>query len=255
MVAGLIALVVVGTGVYLLWFRTDTTVTPFGVDEALAQLGSAPATEPPSAGPGGEPVLPAVGVYTYDTRGGDRIDALGGASHAYPATSTLTVRATGCGVSERWVAAEERWDEYEVCAADGGVVLTAWTEFHRFFGTDDSESYECSGDPRPLGAPAGTTWTTTCRREGEVGVWTGEVLDPDARVEVGGVAVAAEYIAWTVDNGDRRDNVRVETWYRAGTDLVLRRASAVTTVEASVVGDVRYDELYEITLRSLTPAR
>jgi hypothetical protein len=251
-----VVLVIVGAAVYALWFRTDTTVTPFGVEEALAELASEPAgSEPAGSEPAELPVLPAVGVYTYTTRGGDQIDALGGASHTYPETSTLTVRAMGCGVSQRWVAAGERYDEYEVCPADDGVALVGWTEFHRFFGTDDRQSYECSGDPRPLGAPAGTTWTTTCRRDGEIGVWTGEVLDPETTILVDGDSVAAEHVVWTIDNGDPDDVVRIETWFMAGTDLVLRRAAVATTVEGSPVGDVHYGEIYEITLRSLTPTR
>ena len=34
---------------------------------------------------------PQPGVYTYTTTGSDGVDALGGARHQYPATTTLTV--------------------------------------------------------------------------------------------------------------------------------------------------------------------
>jgi len=253
-IAGATALVVAAAGVvaWQLRYRTDHRVTPIALDDAVARYGEEQATAASLVA--GNGVLPEPGVYSYATTGSDGVDALGGASHEYPATTTITVGVAGCGVAQRWDAAVERWDSFTTCADAGGVRLVAFTQFHQFFGTDDREDYECSGEPRPVGATPGTTWEVTCQRDGETAVWHGEVLDPEP-VDVAGAPVDTDHVAWTIDNGDPADSQRTETWYLAGTDLVVRRTIAVVTAESSPVGTVHYTEQAELHLTSLTPAR
>jgi hypothetical protein len=198
-------------------------------------------------------VVPAAGVYSYAATGGDSVDALGGASHAYPDTTTLTLTVTpdGCA-TQRWVAAEERWDATTACAVPGGVQLRTFVAFHRFFGSDDQETDTCTGDPRPLDAEAGATWTATCIAGDQTSVYHGTVVGPET-LTVAGVPVAVEHVSVTIDDGDTRDAQRTDTWYRAGTDLVVQRVSDIATAESSPVGDVHYTEHYEIVLTSLQP--
>jgi hypothetical protein len=197
-------------------------------------------------------VQPAPGVYRYTTTGGDAVDALGGASHTYPATSTITVTVDGCGTTQRWTAAAERWDEFTTCAVDGGVQLQRFVSLHHFFGTDDTETSTCDGQPRPIGAPAGTTWTARCTDGDDVSTWNGTVVGVET-AKVGSTTVEVEHVVVTIDNGDARDRQRTETWYLAGTDLVVRRISDIATTEGSPIGDVHYTEHYEIELDSLSP--
>jgi hypothetical protein len=269
-IGGLVVVVLVGAGVlvWLLRYRTDTKVTPVGVDAAVADFqqrrrGSLPdsvASDPPAATTADDTdasaVLPEPGVYVYATTGGDGVDALGGASHDYPALTTLTVTEAGCGVAQQWVAAEERFDQFLTCATpDGtGVDLAAFTEFHEFFGISERDDFLCSGDPRPLVAEAGTTWTVVCARSGEHSTWSGRVLAPET-ITVDGTDVATDHVVWEIDNGDDRDRQRTETWYLAGTDLVVKRVIDNHTIEGSVVGDVTYTESAELLLQSLTPSR
>ena len=270
MIGGVVVVVLGGAGalVWLLRYRTDTKVTPVGVDAAVAEfeqsrrvsLPAEPASDPPAATAGDDAgplaVLPEAGVYAYATSGGDGVDALGGASHEYPALTTLTVTPAGCGVAQRWVAAEERFDQFLTCATpDGsGVELAAFTEFHEFFGISERDDFLCTGDPRPVGAAAGTTWTLVCARAGERATWSGTVLEPET-ITVDGTDVATDHVAWEIDNGDARDRQLTETWYLAGTDLVVRRVIDNRTIEGSVVGDVAYTETAELLLQSLTPSR
>jgi hypothetical protein len=197
-------------------------------------------------------VQPAPGVYQYTTTGGDAVDALGGASHRYPATSSITVTVDGCATTQRWTAAEERWDELTTCAGDGGVQLQRFVSLHRFFGADDTETTTCAGQPRPLDAVAGTAWTVRCVDGDETATWAGTVVGRETAV-VGGATVDVEHVVVTIDNGDARDSQRTETWYLAGTDLVVRRISDIATTEGSPVGDVHYTEHYEIALDSFSP--
>ena len=57
----------------------------------------------------------------------------------------------------------ERWDSWDWCLDGDSVRQTGWVGYHEFFGTAGQNDYTCDGDPRPLDAPAGTTWAMTCR--------------------------------------------------------------------------------------------
>jgi hypothetical protein len=228
----------------------STTLSP-----TLPSTTASPTTVPTSVAPPAQ--LPAPGVYTYTTTGSDGVDALGGARHQYPITTTLTVTASSCGVTERWVAAVERWDETSVCLSpDGtGVSMVHFTGFHRFFGGDNTDDYACSGDPRPVGASAaGATWTTTCTGAEETVVHHGTVIGVEG-VDVGGATERTVHVTDVEDDGDATDHQVIDTWYQEGTDLVVRRTSRIATSSSSPVGVVHYGEAYQIGLQSLTPQR
>jgi hypothetical protein len=263
-------LVVAGAaGWWWLHTRTDHTTTAISVDQAIqdyrgstvppptstsvAPGGSVAPTTATSAVPAPSP-LPEPGVYTYATTGGDGVDALGGAGHDFPAATTVTVTVTpdGCA-TQRWTAAEERWDETTACSVQGGLQLQRFVAFHRFFGSDDQETDDCTGQPRPVGAPAGTTWTATCISGEQTSVHHGTVVGAET-LTVGGAPVGTEHVSVTIDDGDTRDVQRTDTWYLSGGDLVVRRVSDIATTEGSPVGDVHYTEHYELSLASLQPA-
>jgi hypothetical protein len=248
-----------GVGWWWLHSRTDHTTTAISLDQAVEDYRGtasvAPTTAPPQTTPPttARPAQPAPGVYSYTSAGGDAVDALGGASHTYPATTTITVTAApgGC-TTQRWTAAEERWDETTTCPVGAGLQMQRFVAFHRFFGSDDTEAYACDGDARPLAAPAGTAWTARCVSGDDTSIYHGSVVGTET-MTVAGSAVTAEHVAVTIEDGDSRDTQRTESWYLAGTDLVVRRVSDIATTESSPIGDVHYTEHYEISLASLRP--
>jgi len=256
-IAVAVVLVAGGVVVWQVRYRTDTAVTPIDIDVVVSLFQEQPAAAV-AAGDRDASALPAVGVYSYATTGGDEVDALGGASHQYPSQSTVTVTNTGCGVRQRWVAAEERWDEFATCVdtASGGVSLTDVTTFHRFFGADERESYTCEGEPRPIGAPAGTTWVTTCTKTSgdDVQTWRGTVVGAET-LTVDRQVVAVDHVVVAITDDERENAQRTETWYLAGTDLVVRRLVDNRTTNGSPIGDVHYVEHAEIMLSSLIPVR
>ncbi len=75
--------------------------------------------------------------------------------------------------------------------------------------------------------------------------------------EVGGepTALGRAQRPLQVATDDSRDVQVTDTWYLAGTDLVVRRVVNNSTTNGSPVGDVHYLEHVELTLGSLTPAR
>jgi hypothetical protein len=200
-------------------------------------------------------VLPEPGVYLYATTGGDRIDALGGDHHDYPATTTITVSAEGCGVLQRWDALEERWEAWQRCVSAGGdtVDQPARTNYDEFFAMGVREEYACIGDGRPLEGAAGAVWTQVCTDDdGRAHTYTGTVIGAEPR-RVGDAPVETTHVRVVVTDDDGRNRQVIDTWYLAGTDLVVAQSSTDHSVNPSPVGDVDYDEQYSIELTSLTP--
>lgn len=197
--------------------------------------------------------LPTPGVYTYATTGRDSVDALGGAHHEYPATTTITVTTSGCGVLQRWDVLVERWEEWQRCVDGGAVREVARTTYDQFFGQGQTDAYVCTGDARPVDAPVGATWTSSCAQGDDVEVRTGEVVGTES-LTVGDVTVDTVHVKVTITVSEYPDDTRiVETWYGAGSDLVVAQRAVASTTNPSPIGEVHYEETYEIHLQSLTP--
>jgi hypothetical protein len=232
-----------------------TTSLPSSVPATTnAPVTTAPATTAPATtAPAPVVELPAPGVYTYTTSGRDSVDALGGAHHEYPATTTITVTSSGCGVSQRWDVLVERWELWQRCAEGDGVREVARTTYDQFFGQGQTDSYTCTGDVRPVDAEPGTTWTESCAQGDDVEVRHGEVVAREP-MAVGDVTVDTLHVKVTITVEAYPSDTRVvETWYRVGSDLVVAQQAVASTTNPSPIGDVHYDESYEIHLDSLTP--
>lgn len=147
-------LVVVGLGFVTaqhlhLFSGTDSTALP--ASEAEQRYDDSASST--SSGPGTSPTttvgrLPASGVYMYATTGRDSVDALNGAHHDYPATTTITVMPTPCGVQQRWDILEQRWQEWQRCTDGLGISETGRTNYDEFFGQSQTDSWLCTGAPR-----------------------------------------------------------------------------------------------------------
>lgn len=216
----------------------------------IAVPGAETATDGPTTTTANE--LPAPGVYVYATTGRDSVDALSGAHHDYPATTTITVIPTACGVQQRWDVLEERWEEWQRCIDSNGVTEPGRTNYDEFFGQSQTDSWVCTGAPRPLVAAAGTTWSKTCVNGSSIDNHDGVVIGVEPQV-VGTVTVDTLHVRVTITDDVSSDLQVIDTWYLAGTDLVVVQTSTAATANDSPVGTVNYDETYEIRLSSLTP--
>jgi hypothetical protein len=197
-------------------------------------------------------VLPRPGVYVYATHGGDSVDALSGDHHTYPATTTLTVTASGCGVVERWDVAKERWEESQRCIEGDAVRTGSFTTYDEFFGQNQTDAYTCSGDARPLDAARGATWATTCLEPGTTEVHHGTVVGVEP-MQVGTVNVSTLHVRITIDSGQASDSQVTDSWFQAGTDFLVAQQTSNRTSNPSPVGAVTYHEDYEIHLTSFEP--
>jgi len=211
-------------------------------------------TDTATSAPNSADPTPVPGVYVYRTTGRDSVDALQGAHHDYPATTTITITPTACGVTERWDVLDQRWEEWHRCATDGGISETARTSHDEFFGQSQTDAWTCVGASRPIAAAGstGATWATTCTSGTTVEVHDGVVIGADT-IEVGTVAVATLHVRVTISDATASDTQTIDTWYLQDSDLVVAQTAASATTNSSPIGDVHYVEAYEIRLTSLTP--
>ncbi|HEY7044475.1 MAG TPA: hypothetical protein VH419_12465 [Nocardioidaceae bacterium] len=199
---------------------------------------------------------PETGVYVYTTTGFDSVDALTGARHNFPATTTVTISAAGCGVDVRWNTVRERWDEWQWCPQGRGIETVAYRSFHQFFGVSSGTNYQCAGDPLPLAGRPGSTWTIVCRQgDSDTSRFIGHLIGRQP-VKVGTTSVNALRIRYDVAvSGVSAGTKFIDRWIRPEDGLVLREDSGTDTVQSTALGKVHYRERYTIVLQSLVPRR
>jgi hypothetical protein len=248
---------VVALAAVIVWRTYRDTSTEVAIDSIVDEFRARPAETTPPTAPAVR--LPAPGVYVYATTGSESIDALGGATHHYPAETTITVVASGCGVVLRWVALAERSEEWDVCAgAAGGLDGSYYESYHRFFGQDDRRRYQCGvATIVPATVAAGDRWERTCSAGDRTEVTSTEVVGTETMtiggriVDAAHVRLAAELSADDGTSGTRQ----MEAWLDRTTGLPLRYVEQGATTSPQVIGDVHFQERYELVLTSLDPRR
>lgn len=198
--------------------------------------------------------LVAPGVYQYATRGFDQVDALTGARHDYPEITTMTVVPYDCGVRLRWDVAVERWDSWDWCLEGGGLRQPGWVGYHEFFGTPGRNDYACDGDPRPLDAPAGTTWQMMCRMADRTTTTFHGTVMGSTTLTVAGTVIPVLHLRYDVDVvGESTGRQTVEGWYRTTDGLPVREHLTIATKQDTVIGTTNFEEDYTIDLLTPTP--
>jgi len=220
---------------------------------ALAGCGGGGDEAPAPAQPGID-AQPA-GVYRYSTEGFERIGGPLPGRLRYPAVTTITVRTSGCTLSERWEARQERYAEWHYCITGSTWQLRSVLDFHEFFGNVERRAYRCRGHavPRPDRIDAGFRWTDRCRAGETAAVARGVVLAIED-VTVRGKRIPAVHLrVRTQLSGDVRGAYTMESWLRRSDGLLLRRSFGSDSLVDSVVGRVPAHEEYELRLRSTNP--
>ena len=196
------------------------------------------------------------GVYLYATRGDESVDALGGAHHRYPKTSSITLVTEPCGMRLLWEPLEERSATWTLCATPRGIELSGWKVEHEFFGQRDSTTYVCTeGVLVPAEQTPGAASRLRCSSGS--GRQTGETrLLGVEEVAVAGRRLRAVHVRTVglVSGGDEGTE-RTDWWLDERSGLPLRIALSSRTSRSILIGEVHYAEDADLRLRSTTPLR
>jgi hypothetical protein len=177
------------------------------------------------------------GVYLYTTSGSESVDALGGAHHLYPPTTTVTAVAKSCGVELRWASLEDRSTTWLLCGARLDLVRS--DEVHRFFGQRDETVYACTGSV----LRSKTARPFSCRSGSGVERGRVVVVGPGHVRTVG-----------LVSAGDRGTET-VDWWFEPTSVIPARIAMTSRTSRKTFLGRVHYREDVDLRLSSREPLR
>lgn len=250
---GVVGLVAAAVVAYLTVLGDRTS--PVGVDEAVDRFEAEQTDSPTASTEPSEAPRPAEGVYVYATEGRETIDLLGGATHDYPAETTVAVTHTECGIGQRWLPLDERWDHEELCLTDEGRERQILRTHHEFFGIDDDEDFTCEPGyvQHPARPRAGATWTTVCESDGSRLEGTGTVVGIETRT-VAGQSVRTVHVRITEEaTGANTGPSRDDYWWRLGDGLLVARASTVESRSDTPLGVATYTERFTLELVSLDP--
>jgi len=189
------------------------------------------------------------GVYVYATKGGESIDALGGAHHRYPSTTSVTAVGAACGLKLRWDALRGRSTTWTLCTTRDGVELGTEEVVHTFFGQADDTVYTCAGSEL-LRSGSFACRSARGREDGTVRILGRRSL------EVGGKAVNVLHVRTVarISGGDQGSET-VDWWLGTATGLPIQVGFTSRTSRKTFVGRVHYAEDAELRLLSLTPRR
>jgi hypothetical protein len=199
--------------------------------------------------------MPEAGVYVYDTAGQESIDALGGDTHTYPAETTMTVTAEGCGFRASWTPVSGRTESSLVCVEGGGLAIRDSTTAHEFFRQSDEVTFVCDSGAWWL-PPVGTTdWTTTCRTADRVSTRAGRLIGTET-LTIGGEPRPSIHVRYDdVLSAGSSGTTTSDLWLDPGTGLVMKQHNEADTNNESVIGHVVFRERLDLALRSFTPRR
>jgi hypothetical protein len=218
-----------------------------GSDNKTATRRSSPAA--------GGPTVQPVGVYSYDTKGFERLSAVFSSRHGYPRLSTVAVARTTCGFNERWVPRAERSSESRFCLKPDRWRLDALSDYHEFFGQAVRQQFACTGPfvPRPPVVSTGFRWTDRCRGAGSRVTVHYEAIR-EQPIEVAGRPVTTIFIRARAELRGRINGVnRIDSWLSRRNGLLVRRNVRSETAIDSPFGKVTDREQYVLKLRSLSP--
>jgi hypothetical protein len=198
--------------------------------------------------------LPAPGVYTYRTSGGEGLNLVGVARN-FPSSTSMIVAEGRCATVS-WVPITQHTEVTTVCdGAGGALTVPRLVTDESIAGTTTTSTVECPATayllppaPRP-----GQHWGVTCSlvSPAEKVAMKGEVLGP-ATMVVGGRRVLVEHTRFTLTyDGTEHGTNPTDFWVVPTSGLIVREQESVAMSQ----GGVRYDEDMDAVLAGFDPAR
>ena len=198
--------------------------------------------------------LPAPGVYTYRTTGGEGLSLMG-VTRGFPSSTSMIVTEGRCAIVT-WVPIMEHTEATNVCAgADGALSVPRLVTTESIASTDTTSTVECPSTAYllPPAARTGARWSAACSLQSpaeKVGLH-GELLGRST-IAVGGTNVTVEHTRFVLTfNGSESGTNPTDFWVDPSTGLIVREKEEVGVTS----GGVGYSEDMEATLAGLAPAR
>jgi hypothetical protein len=198
--------------------------------------------------------LPAPGVYTYRTTGGEGLNIVG-VQRSFPSTTAMIVAGGRCATVS-WVPIVEHTEATTVCDGPAGALsVPRLVTDESIAGSTTTATVRCPATAYvlPPAARPGERWSVTCSlaSPAEKVVLAGEELGP-ATVVVGGHTLSVEHtrLVFTYDGTDHGTNP-TDFWIVPSSGLIVREKESVAMTQGGVV----YNEGMDATLTTLDPAR
>jgi hypothetical protein len=198
--------------------------------------------------------LPAPGVYTYRTTGGEGLNIVG-VQRSFPSSTTMIV-ADGRCATVSWVPIVEHTEATTVCDGPAGALtVPRLVTGESIAGTTTTATVRCPATAYvlPPAARPGQRWSVACSlaSPAEKVALEGQELGP-ATVVVGGHTLIVEHtrLVFTYDGTDHGTNP-TDFWIVPSSGLIVREKESVAMTQ----GGVLYHEGMDATLTRLDPAR
>jgi hypothetical protein len=196
--------------------------------------------------------LPAPGVYTYRTTGGESLSLMG-VARAFPSTTSMIVDDGTCARIS-WVPITQHTETMTECAgANGTLSVPRLVTTESIAGTNTTSRIDCPATAYllPAYATIGDKWAATCTLQSpsEKIVLAGQDLGP-ATVSVAGQSVTVEHTRFTLTfDGTEAGTNPTDFWIVPSTGLIVQEKEEVGVSS----GGVRYNENMLSTLTRLQP--
>jgi hypothetical protein len=249
LVLAVMILTVAGGTAWALMFRTVSS--PIGLREAL-RIYRREQTSKMLASLRNR--LPAPGVYTYRTIGGEGLNLMG-VQRSFPSSTSMVVADGRCAIVT-WLPISQHIEATTVCAGlHGALTVPRLVTHESIAGTNSTSTVQCPSTAYllPPVPRRGQRWRVTCalRSPAEKVAMTGQDLG-QATVAVGSHTVTVEHTRFTLTyDGAVRGTNPTDFWIVPSTGLIVREEETVLVSQ----GGVGYRENMETTLTGLLPAR
>jgi hypothetical protein len=198
--------------------------------------------------------LPAPGVYSYRTSGGESLSLMG-MSRAFPSTTSMIVTDGSCATVS-WVPITQHTETTTECAGDnGGFSVPRLVTSESIAGTDTTSTVECPATAYllPPDATPGTRWAATCALQSpaEKVTLSGAALGRST-MTIAGHVVTVEHTRFTLTfDGSQAGTSPTDFWIVPSSGLIVQEKETVGVTS----GGVSYSENMLSTLANLSPLR
>lgn len=210
---------------------------------------------------------PAVGVYTYEGTGTEKLSVLATTQHWGPRLPATVTR----GAKDCWTLRVEystnHYQEWDECPTKDALQETGGRTYQSFdfvaAHISDLNEFKCTprGDTIRVKAQPGQRWRVSCdghstsRGTTVTSAGTNTYVGPTT-ITIGGTRVPAyHYRLDRTLTGSQTGSDHTDMWYSARDGLPLRARREVRVESPSPVGAIVYNERGDFTLSSLSPKR